>query len=265
MCAAGNMPPAKRTTLGPAARTVIPTPVLPGRNCAKTTAASMTVRLASAARRAVRSIPRQPRLLTVPTAPTAADTPVITPARLTAPRGLRKPTPAAAADRLQTAAETKPAIILTHRVVRIPAREAQQNIIPVHTPGKPVAATAAITARAALRVQPLIRGLMPDLRNAALVITARIPAVRARSRCPAQARRFATRLPQPNAEVRAMPVGLVRTAVLPARPRSPVRVRKLNTLPVPPSAEIPVTPAVPARTAVLRVRPQALVQAVIRR
>ena len=249
----------------PAARTVIPTPVLPGRNCAKTTAASMTVRLASAARRAARSILRQPHLLTVPTAPTVADMPVITPARLTAPRGLRKPIPAAAAVLRAMAAETKPAIILMHRVVRIPAREAQQNIIPVHTPGKPVAATAAITARAALRVQPLIRGLMPDLRNAALVITVRIPAVRARSRCPAQVRRFATRLPQPNAEVRAMPAGLVQTAVQAAQLLFPVRVRKLNTLPVPPSAARPVTPAVPARTPVHRVRPQALVQAVIRR
>ena len=249
----------------PAARTVIPTPVLRGRNCARTIAASMTVLSGFAVRQAARSIPRQPRLLTVPTAPTVADMPVITPARLTAPRGLRKPIPAAAAVLRAMAAETKPAIILMHRVVRIPAREAQQNIIPVHTPEKPVAVTAAITARAALRVQLLIRGLMPGLRNAALVITVRIPAVRARSRCPAQVHRFATRLPQPNAEVRAMPAGLVQTAVLRVLLRFPARGRKLNTLPVPLSAARPATPAVPARTAVLRVRPQALVQAVIRR
>ena len=69
------------TTLEPAKKTVIPIPVLRGRSSKSRHGVLMTVLMVSAVRRAARSIPRQPRLLTVPTARTAADTPVITPAR----------------------------------------------------------------------------------------------------------------------------------------------------------------------------------------
>ena len=199
------------TTPEPAARMVIPTPVLPGRNCARTVAASMTVLSEYAARQAARSIPRRPRLLTAPTAPMAAGTPVITPVKLTALRAPRKPTPADAAVPRAMAAATRPATILTRPVAQIPVREAHPNITPVHMPERPDVAAAAITARDVLPDQLLIPALMSDHRNAVLVTAARIPAVPALSPSPAPATMLKPEFLLPSADPHATNANIIQT------------------------------------------------------
>ena len=74
MCAAGNMPPAKRTTLEPAKKTVIPIPVLRGRNLKKSHVANMTVLSGYAAPN-----PAQPTQLSLVPVPMPGMTAAVTP------------------------------------------------------------------------------------------------------------------------------------------------------------------------------------------